>query len=240
MLPVFVNPPQVGTVSRAMVSTPLEPHLRMNNMNKKLRNLVLLAIISTGSASAFAQFGALAGALGGGGSSSGSVTPEKIVTSYVAGDELVKSGQKKMITALGLKTQEALAVLESKNYSASPTKSEIEESGRVQTAGNKAIEEGMAAQAGQMSDSSKKEFVGGIGSLALGVKKYSDMSSDLSNFKPGLSSIGGAAMSAVAIVPMVPTSISNLVATLKKAIAFSREQKMPGSESNTGAGLPGF
>lgn len=210
-------------------------------MNKNLTRVFFLAAISLAGAPAYAQFGALASALGGGSSaSSGSVTPEKLVTSYVAGDELVKSGQKQMITALDLKSKEALAVLESKNYSANPTKSEIEESGRVQTAGNKAIEEGMAAQAGQMSESKKKEFVGGIASLLLGVKKYSDMSSDLTNFKPSMTSIGGAAMAAVTIVPLVPTSISNLVATLKKAIAFSREQKMPGSESNTVAGLPGF
>lgn len=210
-------------------------------MNKNLTRIVFLSAISFAVAPAFAQFGALGGAFGGGSSaSSGSVTPETLVTSYVAGDELVKSGQKQMITALGIKTNEALAVLESKNYSANPTKSEIEESGRVQTAGNKAIEEGIATKAGKMSDDSKKEFVTGIGSLLLGVKKYSDMSTDLANFKPSMTSIGGAAMSAVAIVPMVPTSIKNLVETLKHAIAFSKEQKMPGSESNTVAGLPGF
>ena len=210
----------------------------MINRRYQLFAFVLAMFAST---LAFAQFGGLGNVIGGASSGgSGSATPGKIVSTYVKGQSHVLRGQQSMINALGLKNEEAKLVLEAKALTSNPTKSEVEASKTVIENGSKALTDAMNNHAGKMSEASKKEFSKGVESLARGVREYVTMSNDARGFKPSIGSMDSTTMAAAAIVPSLPSSIESLTTTLKAAINFMQENKMPPLEKSATAGLPGF
>lgn len=185
-----------------------------------------IAIATTSSAS-FAQFGGITSALGGGKTSSeSSVTAEGLVKSYVGGAKQVMGADVNFLRALGLKDQADREELAAKNLTEGATSSGLEDAAKVQTESSTAMAEAMAAKKVTMSAASKKTYTLGLVELTKGIRSYMAMSSDVKNFKPGLTSLGASAGSAMYIVKSLPDSITNLKDTLQRAIAFAKENKI--------------
>lgn len=195
-------------------------------MKQKFLVAVLSLTLATASSVVYAQFGGLTKALGGATSSSGSVTAESLVSSYVGGTKNVMTADVYMLNALGLKEQAAKEDLAMKNLTEGATSSGLEDAAKVQTESSKALEEKMNGKKVTMDAEGKKNYTLGLLNLAKGVKSYMGMSGDAKNFRPSLTSIGGAGQAAVYVVKSLPDSTSNLLGTLKKAVAFARENKI--------------
>jgi hypothetical protein len=194
-------------------------------MSKRLIGTVLGLTIATLSMPSFAQFGALGGALGGGGGGS-SVSADSLVKSYVAGTQLVMSSDVSFLKALGLKEHAEKEELAAKNLTQGPTAATFEEAAKVQTETNKAMAEAMSAKQVTLSADSKKDYVRGVVDLVKGIRSYVGVAGDVKNFKPSISSFGSAAGAAVYVVKSLPGSMSNLKDTLKRSIAFAKENKI--------------
>jgi hypothetical protein len=182
------------------------------------------AVILANSASA--QLGGIGGLGGSKGGSSGGVSAEALVKSYVAGTKSVHTADAKMLSALGMKEEAAKAELQASNLTEGATASALEDAAKVQTENSKAIAAKLDGQKVTLDAEGKKEFTAGLLNLAKGIKDYTNMSSDVKSFKPSMTSIGGAASSAMFIVKSLPDNTSNLMGTLKKAISFAKENKI--------------
>lgn len=165
---------------------------------------------------------------------------QSIVNGYVKAQGHVLVGEQYMIRALGLKTEEAKMVLEAEALTGTPTKSDIDQSKSVVESASLVLSEGMKMHAGQMSESSKKEFRAGAVFLAKGLQGYLLMSSDIKNYRPSISDVNRGITSAFTIFPSLPDSISSLTSTLQATIQFMKDNDMPPLEQNVTAGLPGF
>lgn len=196
-------------------------------MSKHLVGTVLGLAIATLCVPSFAQFGGLGSALGGGGGSgSASVSADSLVKSYVSGTQQVMGSDVSFLKALGQKEMAERVELSAKNLTTGPTSSTLEGAAKVQTESGKAVEEGMLAQKGVMSAESKKDYARGVVELVKGIKSYTGMAIDVKNFKPGISSFGASAGAAIFVVKSLPDSLSNLKNTLKRSIAFAKENKI--------------
>ncbi|MFZ2266147.1 MAG: hypothetical protein WAV95_01075 [Azonexus sp.] len=195
-------------------------------MKKNFLVAALSLTIATASSVAYAQFGGLTNALGGGSSAGSAVTAESLVSSYVGGTKNVMTADIYMLNALGLKEQAAKEELAMKNLTEGSTSAGLEDAAKVQTESSKALEEKMSGKKVTMDAEGKKNYTLGLASLAKGVKSYMGMSGDVKNFRPGLGSIGGAGQAALYVVKSLPDSTTNLLGTLKKAVAFARENKV--------------
>lgn len=181
--------------------------------------------MATLSMPSFAQFGSLAGALGGGGGGS-SVSADSLVKSYAAGTQLVMSSDVSLLKALGLKEHAEKEELAAKNLTQGPTTAAFEDAAKVQTETNKAMAEAMGAKKVTLSAESKKDYARGVVDLVKGIKSYAGMAGDVKNFKPGISSFGSAAGAALYVVKSLPGSLSSLKDTLKRSIEFAKENKI--------------
>jgi hypothetical protein len=173
---------------------------------------------------ASAQLGGFAKSLGGGG---GGATAEQIVTKYVGAAQSVMRADAGMLSAVGLKDEAEKASVQAKNLTEGATKNSLEEASAVQTASSAALEKALKGKKIEMDDASKKQFAGGVAELAKGVIQYVGMSKDVSGFKPGLSSIGNSAGSALYVAKNLPDSIKSLGSTLKLAIDFAKTNNIP-------------
>lgn len=194
-------------------------------MKKNFLVAVLSIAITTASSVAYAQFGGLTSALGGG-SSGSSVSADGLVKSYVGGTKNVMTADVYMLNALGLKDQAAKEELAMKNLTEGSTAGGLEDAAKVQTESSKALEEKMNGKKVSMDAEGKKNYSQGLLSLAKGIKDYTGMSGDVKNFRPSVSSIGASGAAAAYVVKSLPNSTSNLLSTLKKAVAFARENKI--------------
>jgi hypothetical protein len=195
-------------------------------MSKHFIGTVLGLTIATLSMPSFAQFGGLGGALGGGGGGGSSVSADSLVKSYVAGTQQVMSSDASFLKALGMKEQAERVELSAKNLTTGPTSATLEDANKIQTESSKLIGDGMTAQKGALSADSKKDYVRGVVELVKGIKSYAGMTGDVKNFKPGMSSLGSAAGAAMYVVKSLPGSLSNLQETLKRSLAFAKENKI--------------
>lgn len=194
-------------------------------MKKNLIGTVLGLAVVTFTSPAFAQFGGLAGALGGK-SGGDSVSAESLVKSYVAGTQLVMSSDVSFLKALNLKELAEKEELAAKNLTQGPTSANLEEAAKIQSESSKALGETMDAKKVTMSADSKKDYVRGVVDLVKGIKAYTGMSADVKNFKPSVSSFGSGASAAVFVVKSLPATVSGLKDTLKRSIAFAKENKI--------------
>lgn len=194
-------------------------------MKKNLIGTVLGLTVATLSVPAFAQFGALGGALGGN-SSGSSVSAETLVKSYVGGTQLVMSSDVSFLKALKLKEQAEKEEVAAKNLTQGATAANLEEAAKIQTESSKALGETMDANKVTMSADSKKDYVRGVVDLVKGIKAYTGMTGDVKNFKPSVSSFGSGATAAVFVVKSLPSTLSALKDTLKRSIAFAKENKI--------------
>lgn len=174
---------------------------------------------------ASAQLGGFAKSLTGGGG--GSVTAEQIVAKYVGGTQSVMRADANMLAAVGLKDEAEKASVQAKNLTEGATKNSLEEAAAVQTASSKALEEKLAGKKIEMDAASKKQFADGMVDLAKGVVQYVGMSKEVAGFKPGVSSIGNAAGSALYVAKGLPDSVKGLGHTLKMAIDFAKANNIP-------------
>ena len=192
----------------------------MKNWPKRII-LTIAALFFAGVASA--QFGGLGGAVGGGSKGGSGVSAEALVKSYVSGTKNVLSSNSKLLTALGLKDQAANAELQAKNLTEGATSSNLEDAQKVQTENSKAISEALDGKKVVLDAEGKKVYSLGILDLAKGISDYAKMSSDVSSFKPSPTSVGSAAGAALFIVKSLPETSSNLMTTLKRVVAFAKE-----------------
>lgn len=194
-------------------------------MKKNLIGTVLGLTVATLSVPAFAQFGALGGALGGN-SGGSSVSAESLVKSYVAGTQLVMSSDSSLLRALNMKEQAEKEEIAAKNLTQGPTSANLEEAAKIRTESSKAIGETMDAKQVTLTADSKKDYVRGVVDLVKGIKAYTGMAGDVKNFKPSVASFGSGASAALFVVKTTPSTLSGLKDTLKRSIAFAKENKI--------------
>lgn len=190
---------------------------------KKISLAAFLTAISIFSINAaFAQFGDLKKSLGGGDKPADSATAEQIVSKYVIGSKSVITADAKMLEAVGLKDEAAIANLQAKNLTEGASKDSLEETAKIQTESSKALEAKLTGDKVKMDAASKKLFADGMKDLAGGVVKYVGMSKEVSSFKPSLGSVSGSGKSAIYIVKTLPDAIKNVGRTLKSSIDFAK------------------
>jgi hypothetical protein len=194
-------------------------------MKKAIVTGIVALSLTTVSGFAVAQFGALGGALGGGGSSS-SVSAETIVSKYVSGTKSVMTADAFMLRALGLKEQAEKEELAAKNLTEGATASSLEDAAKIQTESSETIAAEMTGKKVVLDAAAKADYTKGLLNLAKGIKEYIGMSSDVKNFKPGISSVGASLEAATYVVKTLPDSISSLTKTLTQAVEFARENKI--------------
>lgn len=201
-------------------------------MKQNLLVAMLSVALAAASSAAYAQFGGITKALGGGSdvaaaaTGGSSVSAEGLVKSYVGGTKNVMTADVYMLNALGLKEQAAKEELAMKNLTEGSTAGGLEDAAKVQTESSKALEAKMGEKKVVMDEEGKKNYTRGLVSLAKGIKDYTGMSGDVKNFRPGLGSLSGAGAAAAYVVKSLPSSTSNLLGTLKKAVAFARDNKI--------------
>lgn len=165
----------------------------------------------------------LGGLLGGGGSG-GAPSPESIISNYVEGAKLVLKAQERLLTAIGKKEEAAKAALLADNLTSGATKQNLEDATKTQTDNSKMLEESFKAKETVLDAQSKVVYAQGLGSLGMGVTKYIALVSTLKNFKPSITSLGGAAQGATHVAQTLPSNVSNLQSTVSAAIDFGKSQ----------------
>lgn len=193
-------------------------------MKKNLIGTIVGLTVATLSVPAFAQFGALGNALGG--NSGSSVSADSLVKSYVTGTQLVMSSDVSLLKALNMKEQAEKEEIAAKNLTQGPTTANLEEAAKIQTESSKAIGDTMDAKRVTLTADSKKDYVRGVVDLVKGIKAYTGMAGDVKNFKPSISSLGSGATAALFVVKSMPSTLSSLKDTLKRSIAFAKENKI--------------
>ncbi|MBV6320703.1 hypothetical protein [Duganella violaceipulchra] len=183
---------------------------------------------------ASAQLGSLTKSLNIG-TGGGSASAEQIVAKYVGGTQSVMRADANMLAAVGLKDEAEKASVQAKNLTEGATKGSLEEAAAVRTSSSEALERTLNGKKIEMDAASKKQFANGVGDLAKGVIQYVDMSKDVSGFKPGMSSFGAAAGSAIFVAKNLPDSIKNLGRTLKTVVDFSKANNIPVPKEATDA-----
>lgn len=154
-----------------------------------------------------------------------SVTSEGLVKNYVEGTKYVMSADVKMLKALGLKEQAAKEELAAKNLTEGATASALDDAAKVQTESSKALANKMNEKKVAIDAEGKKNYTAGLVDLAKGIKNYATVTNDVKNLRPSLTSMS-AVESAAYIVKTIPESSSNLLATLKRAVEFAKENKI--------------
>ncbi|KAB2963803.1 hypothetical protein [Zoogloea sp.] len=192
-------------------------------MRKKVIASIFGAALFVISGATSAQLGGL---LGGNKGAESTVTAESLVKSYVTGTQQVMNAKSSMLTALGLKEAAEKEALAAKNLTQGATTENLEDVAKIQTESSKALTDAMAAKKGKLTADSKKTYAIGLIEMVKGLKSYAGMSGDVKNFKPGITSIGGAAGAATHVVKTLPDNISNTKATLQSAINFAKENKI--------------
>ncbi len=157
--------------------------------------------------------------------SGASVTSEGLVKNYVEGTKYVMSADVKMLKALGLKEQAAKEELAAKNLTEGATASALDDAAKVQTESSKALANKMNEKKVAIDAEGKKNYTAGLVDLAKGIKNYATVTNDVKNLRPSLTSMS-AVESAAYIVKTIPESSSNLLATLKRAVEFAKENKI--------------
>lgn len=195
-------------------------------MNRKFYAAAFGLAMAAYSGLSFAQFGLPSLPGMGGGAKASSVTAESLVKSYVVGTQLVMNSNAKFLSAVGLKDQSEKQALASKNLTEGATSSGLEDAAKVQTESSKAISDAMDSKKVVLTAEGKKTYALGLVDLALGLKSYLGMTSDVKGFKPGLSSLGASAGAAVYVAKSLPDSITSLKETLTRSIAFAKENKI--------------
>ena len=148
-----------------------------------------------------------------------------LVHSYVAANKDVLYSQSKLLEALGLKDQAAIAQATADSLGDGATKGNLADADKVQSNDSAALQAAVKAPIGTLDAQSKQTYTQGLVLLASGLVKYTGMRQDATAFGNGLS---GASVLQVPklqagayIVKSLPGSTVNLTETLKTAVAFA-------------------
>ncbi len=196
---------------------------------KKTFALAVTAIALAVPTLSSAQFANPLGSLMGG-KSSGSATgadmgaqQDSLVRTYVAAGKNVLSANGHMTDALGIKAKAINDAASSDAFSAK----DIEAQDKAISADSTAIAEALKSGATLKDEEAKAKYAQGLLSLAVGVKKYVDMSKEAQGFASGVSTVSplqmGKLQSGVYIAKNLPGNVSNLTSVLKSAIDFARK-----------------
>lgn len=140
-----------------------------------------------------------------------------------------------MLSALGFKEKAAQAALLVKKVTEDPSTSADENKITFTTESTKLIQEKLNSKDCSLTDQGKEEFGKSMLNLGKGLIAYKAMTSDVTNFKPGISSIGGAAVAAVSIVKSIPEDTNNLFSLLSNAVKFAQSNEIPVPQDTTKA-----
>lgn len=148
---------------------------------------------------------------------------DSLVRTYVAAGQNVLKANVHMADALGIKA----ASIDAGAKSASFTGDDIEPMNKAISADSAALAAAFKSGATLKDEQAKAKYAQGLVSLAIGVKKYADMSKEAQGFASGMSSVSplqmGKLQSGVYIAKNLPGNVSDLTATLKSAIDFARQ-----------------
>lgn len=198
---------------------------------------VSVAVIAIPGA-AFAQF-SIPSILGGSSKSNGSsAQPDlsgqqtTLVKNYVAADTEVLTANSKMAEALGLKDKaaDASAVAQQLSTGSTADKSSAETSDKAIADTGGAISQKLAEKPA-LDAQAKEKFAEGIGHLAKGVIKFSNMHNDVTSMGTNLKSASPMQMlslgGATYVVSHFPTSAMNVGKALKNSIDFAKSNNIP-------------
>jgi hypothetical protein len=147
---------------------------------------------------------------------------DSLVRTYVAAGNNVLTANVHMADALGVKAESIDAAAKSDSFSGS----NIEAQDKAISASSATVAEASKAGATLKDAEAKTKYAQGLLSLAMGVKKYMDMSKDAQGFASGVSSVSplqmGKFQSGIYIAKNLPSNVTNLTETLKQAIDFAR------------------
>ena len=110
-----------------------------------------------------------------------------LVHSYVAANKDVLSSQSKLLEALGLKDQAAIAQATADSLGDGATKGNLADADKVQSSNLVAIQTAEKAPIGTLDAQSKQTYTQGLVLLASGLAKYTGMRQDATAFGNGLS-----------------------------------------------------
>ena len=191
---------------------------------KKAFVIATAALALTTPVLSFAQFGSL---LGGKTSSSNSGTDlnaqqDQMARSYVTAGQAILTAQGHLAGALGLNTEAIDKAATANSISAS----DIDAQDKAISASATAIAEAQKSGAQLKDTAAKEKYAKGLLSLAVGLKKYTDMSKGVQDFTSGLKGASPMMLpklqAGVYIVKSLPTNVSNLTGVLKNAVDFAK------------------
>jgi hypothetical protein len=196
---------------------------------KKTFVLAATAIALAAPTLSFAQFSNPMGGLMGGkpsGTTAGAdmgAQQDSLVRIYVAAGKNVLTANGHMTDALGIKKKSIDDAASSDAFSAK----DIEAQDKAISADSAAIAEALKSGATLKDEQAKAEYAQGLLSLAVGVKKYVDMSKEAQGFASGVSTVSplqlGKLQSGIYIAKNLPGNVTNLTSVLKSAIDFARK-----------------
>lgn len=200
-------------------------------MNKNIVTLAVMGLLTGIPAIGVSQIGSFGG-LGAkltGSSSGGDLAGQQgnLVKSYVAGGRDVLSSQSKLLEALGLKDQAAIAQATANSLGEGATQQNLQDADKVQSDNSTAISAALKSNSGTLDAQSKQTYTQGLMLLASGLIKYTGMKQDVAGFSKGLAGPGalqsGSKLQAgVYIVKTLPSSTSTASSTLSSAISFAK------------------
>ena len=186
---------------------------------------VALAVPTLGSAQFANPLGGLMGSKPSSTSASADMGAQQdsLVRTYVAAGKNVLTANGHMTDALGIKAQSINAAASSDSFSAK----DIEAQDKAISADSAALAEALKSGATLKDEQAKAKYAEGLLSLAVGVKKYVDMSKEAQGFASGMTSVSPLQMSklqsGVYVAKNLPGNVNNLTVVLKSAVDFARK-----------------
>jgi hypothetical protein len=186
---------------------------------------VALAVPTLGSAQFANPLNSLMGSKPAGASTGADMGAQQdsLVRTYVAAGNNVLTANGHMSDALGIKAQSINAAASSDSFSAK----DIEAQDKVISADSAALAAALKSGATLKDEEAKAKYAQGLLSLAVGVKKYVDMSKEAQGFASSMSSVSPLQMSklqsGVYVAKNLPGNVNNLTVVLKSAVDFARK-----------------
>lgn len=151
---------------------------------------------------------------------------DSLVRTYVAANNDVWTANVRMTKALNLNTDAINKAETAKTFSGTDTEAQATALSESAAALSEAQKHGATLKDAE----AKTKYAQGVVSLAMGVKKYMDMSKEAQSFASGMSSVSplqmGKLQSGVYIAKSLPGNVSNLTDTLKNAIQFAKDNNV--------------
>jgi hypothetical protein len=202
-----------------------------------MRRVILVLASLLVASSAYAQLGSL---LSGG--SKSAVSPEQIVEKYDKASMQLLDSQVILLDAVGLKEEAERTIAEKDNLKKGALSSDdVEARNALTTKNNEEINKKLEDKNTRMDAKSKEKFGKGLLSFSKAALSYVDVAKDAKSYKPGISSLGSAAKSALTISKAMPGDISSLKEVSTSLISFAKSNKIKYSKDAEVTGqLSGF